>query len=508
LNIRQFKHARKLHQVVGLTSAVFFIVLAVSGVLLMHYDTLGLNGKVVSGRFLPEKYFSVDSAKPAIQALAISRQGTGYAGTAHGLYRREGDGAWAAIKEGLFNQDIRTLAIDPANPRVVYAGTQGGLFRSDDGGDTFADWFDASSGLTNGEIISFTIHPRDSDRLYAGTAGGLFMSDDGGEFWALAFAPPDEPAVHGIVPSAGDPDHTLYLLAARGTYRSEDGGKTWQPVWGHALPPLTALVSLHADPEFLYAAAESGLYKSFNGGRSWVKDTGISSPHTILPSPADLSTLTLATEKGAFTTRDGGDTWQATSPLPDTRSRLTQLAAGGKWLLAGTPRGLFASSDGGNHWQETILNGTADAGDKTDRQMDLVKLITEIHTGRFFGNYFMLLVDLATVGLVALVVTGFMITFYRKKVKSRKKDETALEVETDREIVILETASDLSDESLAIHDMIEHIGNHLEKCKSVYLSREKKEIDEIGRHITTLDRKVHHLMERLGELEDISRSGK
>ncbi|NIP99010.1 MAG: hypothetical protein GWM98_00090, partial [Nitrospinaceae bacterium] len=49
-----------------------FLILAVSGFLLMHYEELGLNGKVVSGKYLPEKYFEVASAKPSIQALAVS----------------------------------------------------------------------------------------------------------------------------------------------------------------------------------------------------------------------------------------------------------------------------------------------------------------------------------------------------------------------------------------------------------------------------------------------------
>ncbi|UCD10503.1 MAG: hypothetical protein JSU88_07315, partial [Nitrospinaceae bacterium] len=119
MNIRQFKHARKLHQVIGLISAVFFIILAVTGILLMHYDNLGLSGKVVNGRFLPEKYFVIDSQEPAIQALAASRKGTFYAGTAHGLFRSDnGGGSWTDLKQGLFSQDIRALTLDPAKPRV------------------------------------------------------------------------------------------------------------------------------------------------------------------------------------------------------------------------------------------------------------------------------------------------------------------------------------------------------------------------------------------------------
>ena len=54
--------------------------------------------------------------------------------------------------------------------------------------------------------------------------------------------------------------------------------------------------------------------------------------------------------------------------------------------------------------------------------------------------------------------------------------------------------------------MIEHISNHLDKCKTVYMSREKTEIEEIGRHITTLDKKMHHLIHRIGEFEKFTKN--
>ena len=140
------------------------------------------------------------------------------------------------------------------------------------------------------------------------------------------------------------------------------------------------------------------------------------------------------------------------------------------------------------------------------REMDLVKLITEIHTGRFFGSYFMLLVDLATFGLILLVISGIWIGANRNKVRRRKKDEPADEEKVDLLINVQETADDLQNESTEIHDMIEHISNHLEKCKTIYMSKEKKEIDEIDRHITTLDKKMHNLMHRIGEFEKYSRN--
>ena len=138
--------------------------------------------------------------------------------------------------------------------------------------------------------------------------------------------------------------------------------------------------------------------------------------------------------------------------------------------------------------------------------MDLVKLMTEIHTGRFFGDYVYLLVDIATIGLMVLVFSGFGLAFYRKRIAKSKqvKKQITEEEAVDNLIDIQETADELSQESVEIHDMIEHINSHLAKCRSVYISKEKKEIDKIGRHITDLDKKMHHLMEKIEEFNKLS----
>ena len=82
-----------------------------------------------------------------------------------------------------------------------------------------------------------------------------------------------------------------------------------------------------------------------------------------------------------------------------------------------------------------------------------------------------------------------------------KKEEAV-----DNLLNIQETADGLSQESMEIHDMIEHINTHLAKCRSVYISNEKKEIDKIGRHITNLDKKMHHLMEKIEEFNKLSQN--
>ena len=54
-------------------------------------------------------------------------------------------GAWSAINNGLTNKNVYTLAIDPLIPSTLYAGTQGGVFKSADWGGS---WSAINSGLT------------------------------------------------------------------------------------------------------------------------------------------------------------------------------------------------------------------------------------------------------------------------------------------------------------------------------------------------------------------------
>ena len=72
MNFRSFKYARNSHKITGFVCAVFFLILSISGILLMHYDELGLDEIEISGKYLPERYFKVVSSEPDIQAIAVN----------------------------------------------------------------------------------------------------------------------------------------------------------------------------------------------------------------------------------------------------------------------------------------------------------------------------------------------------------------------------------------------------------------------------------------------------
>jgi photosystem II stability/assembly factor-like uncharacterized protein len=78
-----------------------------------------------------------------------------------------GGGDWSIVYPSTSNRDVTALAIDPATPATLYAGTYGGgVFKSTNGG---GNWAAFNTGLTNKFVSALAINP---PNLYAGTIGG------------------------------------------------------------------------------------------------------------------------------------------------------------------------------------------------------------------------------------------------------------------------------------------------------------------------------------------------
>ncbi len=211
-----------------------------------------------------------------------------------GIFRStDGGQTFAKVLYKDANTGGSAVKIDPNHPNVIYAGmwetrqgpwengvwsgTSGGFFKSTDGGDT---WKQISGhGLPEGIVqVDFTISPTDSNRVYATVAAtqgvGLYRSDDGGATWANTTNDPRPVLRIGggdlPVPQVDPQDPDVIYICSTVTWKSSDAGKTWLGLRG--APGGDDYQSLWINPndtKILLLTSDQGAVISLNGGVSW-----------------------------------------------------------------------------------------------------------------------------------------------------------------------------------------------------------------------------------------------
>ncbi len=246
------------------------------------------------------------------------------------------------------------LAIKPGDsPGHLYAGVErAGLFTTEDYGATWApvsslndhaqseDWNPGGGGLI---LHTIQVDPEDSNRIYVGiSAAGVYRSDDGGKTWAAKNVgvradfleekyPEFGQCVHKFAIHPANPD-VLYQQNHCGVYRSEDRGDTWMEIT-EGLPSefgFPFAINAH-DPDTIYVIPLVG------------------SENRVVPEG----------KMTVWRSRDKGTNWEAlTNGLPDG-AYLTILREGmavddceTSGVYVGTQTGqIFFSPDEGDQWE-------------------------------------------------------------------------------------------------------------------------------------------------------------
>ena len=212
-----------------------------------------------------------------------------------GIYlSKDGGQNWQRVIGKDENTGGSDVQIDPSNPDVVYAsmwearqgpwednniynGTNGGLFKSMDGGST---WHQLTNGLPKDLAqIYVAIAPSDSRRLYAtlSTASGklsVYRSDDAGDSWSPATTDPRSSGRIGggdlPIPKVDPKNPDLVYVASTVTMRSSDGGKTWMSFRG--APGGDDYQNLWINPndgKIILLVSDQGAIVTVNGGDTW-----------------------------------------------------------------------------------------------------------------------------------------------------------------------------------------------------------------------------------------------
>lgn len=267
-------------------------------------------------------------------------------------------------------QDITyALAASPnfAQDGICFAARGSGLYRSDDGGNTWHFAYDALNLEAPLATIAVAVSPSfESDQsVFVGVPGGILRSFDGGQGWQIATLPSPPPVVSALVVSPNFVDDGTLLAGTLedGVFRSADRGRHWT-AWNFGLLDLNILSMAispdFADDETLFVGAESGIFRSTNGGRAW-REVNFSSEFApvlslaLSPNYAHDGVLLAGTEScGLFHSDDQGRTWARLGEDVVTgavNSIVLSLEFPAKMdVLVMLGEALLISHDGGQSW--------------------------------------------------------------------------------------------------------------------------------------------------------------
>jgi photosystem II stability/assembly factor-like uncharacterized protein len=185
-----------------------------------------------------------ESGPSALRCIAVDPRHprTLYAGGVAGVSKSTDGGLrWAPASEGIvfrepcdaiycFPPTVTVLLVDPSRSATLYLIWDSHLYVSRDGA---AQWSLVAAGLP---ATIATLALDGSGRLYAGSCGGVFRSDDGAATWKEADqglrngeAPP---CVTSLAAAPGDPSTLAAATEGGGVFRTLDGGESWTPVEG------------------------------------------------------------------------------------------------------------------------------------------------------------------------------------------------------------------------------------------------------------------------------------
>ncbi|MFW6066990.1 MAG: WD40/YVTN/BNR-like repeat-containing protein [Myxococcota bacterium] len=269
---------------------------------------------------------------------------------------------------------LKLWCIAFGQPGRIYVGTiPGGLFVSDDGGESF----ELNRPLWN--------HESRGGDLFDGEGTGVTHwfgtpASEGGEF---------APGIHSILVDPRDPDRVLVAVSTAGVLETTDGGRTWRgrnqgmlndylpdpaAEWGHD-PHQIALCP--AQPDHVWQQNHSGVFYSDDGAATWRRvsdpDQGVHFGFPVavddedgrvawlVPGRSDQERMAIGGGLFVARTEDGGRSWQPLRrglPQEHAYDVVYRHALGnrGDILAFGSTTGnLYVSEDRGDTWQ-TIGN--------------------------------------------------------------------------------------------------------------------------------------------------------
>ena len=266
-----------------------------------------------------------------------------YVGAAGGVVWRlkQGGHSWVPLTDHEPTLAIGSLAVDPRNSKVIYAGTGEagyidaesgqGILKTIDGGKS---WTVVGSNVFNGQaVIRMEVSPANDKVVYAATDKGVYESEDGGTSWRVLLTNDVlGDTVCDVALCPNNPNVVYAAVPGVGIEKSTNGGSTWTTL-RRGLPRQTlqsAKIGISpSDPKILYVALDTSnhafeFFVSRDDGTSWKRET-VAAKGQVAPLLFDEEAVTvdpkdpnhvLLGDRQVFESYNGGRTWNV--PMPQT----------------------------------------------------------------------------------------------------------------------------------------------------------------------------------------------
>ncbi len=282
------------------------------------------------------------------------------AGALDGVFKsRNGGNSWEQISSPSQTElkNVESIAIDPKNPDIVYAGTWHLAWKTDNNG---AGWHRINKGMIDdSDVFSVIVDSSNPSVVYASACSGIYKSESAGDLFHKLQGIPFSARRTRVLKQDPSNPATVYAGTTEGLWKTTDGGKTWKRVSNPEVVVNDVLVDPRNSSRVLLATDRSGVLASDDGAQTFTASNhGYTHRYvsSILPDQNDPSSMLVGVVNdrewgGVFSTHDGGQSWQQKSAGLGGRDvfALQQTPTGA--LIAGTNKGMFLLERNASQWR-------------------------------------------------------------------------------------------------------------------------------------------------------------
>jgi len=274
--------------------------------------------------------------KDNIISLALDPQDNKavYAGTdSQGmLYSYDGGDSWTMAKE-LGKRSIKDIAVSSDDKCTIYIASDNKIFKSEDCSRSWENiYYDNETGV---RINSLAVDPKNAEIIYAGTSRGeIIISSDSGRSWAALKRFSEEKSklsVIKVIIDSRNPDNIWAGTDVNGVYKSGDKGKSWKSFEEEFMEintknslQVSDIALAQNNGQTVIVATKAGLLRTYDAGGHWhaielIPPSDKTAINAVEIHPIDSNLIYYTTNTSFVWSDDGGKAWTS-KKLPGSRA--------------------------------------------------------------------------------------------------------------------------------------------------------------------------------------------